>query len=111
MSKEFFDYDPWTGLAYYTEQDGPNTIVRTEQDCSPVLEHTMEKRNSGSGDKRIAGHMNHYADIPNGVALQLMQKDINIFNLRKGDFPKLAREIEQNYPYLKVTDKKAWRPR
>ena len=108
--KKLLDYDELTGLAYYTEDDDGRTILRSEQDCAAVLKETMERRNSGSGDNKIAGHMNHYAEIPNGVALELLKKGINIWNLRREEFPRFAQEIETNYPHLKVTNKKAWRP-
>lgn len=108
--KKLLDYDEVTGLAYYTEQQEEKTILQSVQDCSRVLEHTKEKRLTGSGDKKIAGHISHYCDVPNGVALELLKKGINIYNLRAEDFPRFAQEIETNYPYLKVTEKKAWRP-
>lgn len=115
MTKQFFDYDAVTGLAYYTEQDGENTILRSEQDCTPVLEDNLKRRNEGTGDNRISEHIIHYANIPNGVALELLKKGIDCFNIRGGrhgpEFKRFAQEIETNYPYLKVTNLKEWRPR
>jgi hypothetical protein len=111
MGKEFLDYDADTGLAYYTEQDGDKTFVRSEQDCSAILDHVAEKRNSGAGDNRIAGHMNHVAEIPNAVGLEMLKKGINVWNIRgKAEETKLLREIETNYPHLKVTQRRVWRP-
>ena len=111
--KEFLDYDPFTGLATYTEDIDDNRItVHQEEDVAGLLDHLKEKRNTRSGDYSIAGHMNHYAEIPQTVAVELMRKGINVYNLRgKEEFDRLAREIETNYPMLKVTDKKAWRPK
>lgn len=114
--KQLLDFDPVTGLAYYTEErDDGKITLHTEQDCRRILEHTKEKRNSGSGDNKIAGHMSHYAEIPNGVALALMKKGINVYKgfgrRNTAEWNRFAREIETNYPYLKVTDKRAWRPK
>lgn len=108
--RQFLDYDPWTGLQYYTEEieDGVMAVQST-QDCTREVDYATRLRNHGA-DKGISGHIYHYAEIPNGVALELLKKGINIYNMRKEEFPRFAREIETNYPMLKTTHRKAWKP-
>lgn len=108
---QLLDYDALTGVAYYTEEDGDKTFIRSEQECSKIVDYVAEKRRSGAGDNRIAGHANHVAEIPNGVGLELLKKGINIWNIRgKAEETALLREIETNYPQLKVTNRRIWRP-
>lgn len=107
----FLHTDANSGLSYYSDEtpDG-KTVIRSQQDVEPVLDEAARRRNSGSGDKTIGGHMQHYCMLPNSVSLQLMQKGINPFRMVGDDWKRFRKEIETNYPYLKVTDKKAWRP-
>jgi len=113
MAKRLLDYDVLTGEAIYTEADDTTgrMVVETVQDVAPVLDHVKEKRNSGSGDNVIGGCVHHVAEIPNVVGLEMLKKGINVWNIKgKAEETRLLREIETNYPHLKVTNKTIWRP-
>ena len=101
-----------SGLKYFesTEPVTGKTIIRSEQDVQPVLDEAARQRATGERDKGIAGHMKHYCYLPNGVALELLKKGINMQRPQNGDWARFFKEIETNYPYLKTTEKKAWRP-
>jgi hypothetical protein len=103
MSKEFFDYDPLTGVTHYTEQIGDETIVYTEQNLTPLLERNKAIANEGAKDKGISDSWWHYCDVPPVVELALRKKGINIHNPDHGKA--MFREINANYPYLKLTHK------
>ncbi len=103
MSK-FLDYNVHRGTWYeydYDPQDD-KAIVSIKQDIEPVLDYTKELRNSGINDK--VGEFSHYAVIPAHVEVALRQKGINIYN--QNQTKDVVREIESNYPYLKVTNLK-----
>lgn len=102
---EFFDWNPAHGTWYESEydyQDGKITIA-TMQDVEPVVDFCKAKRNSDHGDTGIKRGFWHYAKIPTHVELELRQKGISIYE--RGQTKELLREINQNYPYLKVTNK------
>ncbi len=98
---EFLDWNPHRGTYYKTEYDHSEDkmTVYTGQDCAPVLEEALQQRNSGDHDK--VGDFNRYAIIPAHVEVELRQKGINIYN--QDQTPELLREINKNYPHLKVT--------
>ena len=101
-----------SGLNYLesTDPGSGKTIIRSEQDCQPVLDRAAKQRATGERDKGIAGHMKHYCYLPNGVALELMKKGINMMRPTNSDWARFFQEIETNYPMLKTTEKKGWRP-
>ena len=101
---EFFDYDPLTGVSHYTEQDGDTTIVHTVQDLTPLVERNKKIANEGLKDGGIKDSWWHYCDIPPVVELALRKKGINIHDPDHGKA--MFKEINQNYPYLKLTHKK-----
>lgn len=109
---EFLHTDPNSGLSYYTSEDpgSGKTIIRSEQDVQPVLDLAAEQRATGERDKGIMGHMKHYCYLPLGVMLELQKKGINMFRPTNSDWAKFHYEIETNYPKLKTTEKKGWRP-
>ena len=74
--------------------------IEAKQDVQPVLDYTSALRNSGEHDK--VGDFNRYAMIPAHVEIALRKKGINIYN--KYQTKELLKEINQNYPYLKVTN-------
>lgn len=80
--------------------DGDNLVIHIKQDVQPVLDYAKAQRNSGANDK--AGDFAKYAVIPAHVEVALRQKGINIYN--GAQTKELLREINQNYPYLKVTN-------
>jgi hypothetical protein len=103
MAREFFDYDPLTGVTHYTEQQGDTTIVYTEQDLTPLIERNKKIANLGLKDKGIKEGWFHYCDIPPVVELALRKKGINIHDPSHGKA--MFKEINANYPYLKLTHK------
>lgn len=108
----FLHTDPNSGLSYYesTEPGTDRTIVRSEQDVQPVLDLAKEQRATGERDKGIMGHMKHYCYLPLGVMLEMKKKGINMMRPTNKDWERFFQEIEMNYPYLKTTEKKGWRP-
>ena len=101
MSK-FYDYNPTKGVWHEEGYDHveDKVVIHTKQDVEPVLEYTKQLRNSGENDK--VGAFSRYAVIPTSVELALRKKGINIYN--KHQTKELLREINQNYPHLKVTN-------
>lgn len=106
MAKEFFEYDPLRGITYYTEQDGDDTILHTSQDLTPLIERNKAIANAGLKDNGIKESWWHYCDIPPVVELALRKKGIDIHNPDHEEA--MFREINTNYPVLKLTDKWHW---
>ena len=110
---EFLHKSNASGLSYYSDHDHATdkTVIRSQQDVKPVLDEALERRNSGSGDNKIAGHMSHYAMVPAVVQLELMKKGIHLDRLNDPEqWRRFAFEMETTYKHFKVTDKKVWRP-
>lgn len=97
---QFLDYNPHKGTALYYEQDGNTLTTHTMQDLQPALDYTKEMRNSGKNDK--VGDFNHYAIITPTMELELRNKGINPY--RKEYTARLLKEIDENYPHMKVTN-------
>ena len=97
---QFLDYNPERGTKLYYEQDGSVLRTHTQQDMQPFLDYTKGCRNDGGNDK--VGDFNHYAVIPAWVELELRNKGINIY--RKEYTARLLKEIDENYPFCKVTN-------
>lgn len=107
-----FDHDPVTGMTQYFDYD-PMTgdiFISHEQDVSGMLDAFSQKRNDPEAWKKgVKESFAHYATIPAIVELELRKKGIDIND--KSQTKRIIQEIEKNYPYLKVTDAKLWRPR
>ncbi len=96
---QYFDYDPVT----------EDVSITTVQDVSETLDVLKSKRDDPDAWKKgVKESFAHYATIPVVVEMELKKKGINVYD--KTHSKRLLQEIEQNYPYLKVTDKKMWRP-
>jgi hypothetical protein len=110
---EFLDYDPNSGLSYYHAEEDGKTIIHSMQDVEPVLKRAEQKRHMGLSDKGIGGdgHMKEYCYLPMSIMLELKKKGINMMNPSPGDWKRFFYEIETNYPMLKTTEKKGWRPK
>jgi len=93
-----------TGTWYEEDYDATtdSIIIHTKQDTQPVLDYAKAQRNSGVNDK--VGEFAHYAIIPAIVQVQMRQKGIDINNKRH--YPRVFKEIETNYQYLKTTNLK-----
>lgn len=109
----FLHTDVNSGLSYYEDTDEVSgiTTIKSMQDVEPVLKRAKQKRDSGTSDKGIAGHMKEYCYLPAGIMLELYKKGINMMNPHPSDWSRFFKEIETNYPQLKTTEMKAWRPR
>jgi hypothetical protein len=105
---ELFDYDPLTGIRTLWEHDEETGkgIFRREQDVSAVVDYTTGIRNQGLADAELKkdDYMCLYAMIPAGVEMELLAKGISLYD--KNATKRLLDEINVNYPYLKVTDKR-----
>jgi hypothetical protein len=108
---EFLDYDPNSGLSYFHSEEDGKTIIHSRQDVEPVLRRAEQKRRMSGPDKGIAGHMKEYCYLPMSIILELRKKGINMMNPHEDDWKKFFYEIETNYPMLKTTEMKGWRPK
>jgi len=112
MAFEHFSYDPLTGvrtLFDFNEETG-ESIFRREQDVSGVLEWAAAKRRENSTRDMLKkdDFFCLHSTIPALVEVELLKKGLSLN--REEDLPRVAKEIEQNYQYLKCTDLKLWRP-
>ena len=91
---QYFDYDPAKDTYYLT----------TTQDLSGMLDKIKQSRdNPDVWGKGVKEEWAHFASIPPVVEMQLKLKGIDIYN---PDHTKaLIKEINENYPYLKLTTK------
>ncbi len=114
MAFEKFSYDPLTGVTTlfdYDEEKGM-AIFRREEDVSGLLKVAAETRANGvttyigTNDEQWFPQ----AIIPATVMAELLKKGIDVGRMEGKDASSLAREIEKNYPQLKMTDKKLWLP-
>jgi hypothetical protein len=102
MAREFFDYDPITGMTEYLEfTDNGKFHITSEQDVEPVLDYTRMLANTGGTEHGFKSEGWLYAVIPPVVQSQLFAKGINF--LDKNDTKKLLSEINSNYQYCKTT--------
>lgn len=102
---EIFDYDPERGITTFFEHDEltDKTTLHRVQDVEPLVDYTKAIRNDALKDDGIKGNFWHYASIPPIVELELRKKGIDIYN--PDHTKQILKEINQNYPYLKMTDK------
>lgn len=105
MSK-LFDYDPLTGLTehFAYDEDRQKALIRTTEDVEPLLERNKALRSHQACDGKRDDWMRLYCSIPMTVVMELKKKGIDVFN--RHHTKRVYQEIETNYPYLKVTDKK-----
>lgn len=102
----FVDYDPQSGVETWADGDDNNRLqVHYRQDVKPLLDVTMAERNDGVSDKRWRQTgMALYARIPPVTIMELRNKyGVDIFN--KDHLARAMRLINQEYPYLKCTEK------
>ena len=101
MAREFFDYDPLTGLQEYVEEVDGRIHLTYEQDVEAVLNHTKALANEGLPDQNFRGEGWLYAIIPAVVQMQMLKKGINFAD--QNDVAKIVQEVNENYPLLKTT--------
>lgn len=109
MAFEKYSYDPLTGVTTFFDYDEENdlTIFRREEDVSGILKLAAETRATGVNTYLGQAEEKWFpqAIIPAMVLAEMMKKGINVTE----DPEAVAREIETNYKYLKLTDKHIWR--
>jgi hypothetical protein len=100
-----FDYDPVTGISQHFDYDPVSEQIHltSSQDLTYFLEQLKQKRdNPDAWKKGVKQSWAHYATIPAVVELQLKKKGIDIYN--PNQTKELLKEINTNYPFLKVTN-------
>ncbi len=101
-----FDQNPDTGVTTYFDYDPikDQAFLTYEQDVSGFLDHTNALRKNEDYSKRgIKEEWWHYASIPTVVELELRNKGLKLEN--PDHMPRILKEINSNYPYIKSTDK------
>ena len=101
-----FDHNSVTGVSQYFDYDpAKDTYYLTStQDISGMLDKIKQARdNPETWDKGVKQEWAHFASIPPVVEMQLKQKGIDIYN--PDQTKELIKEINTNYPYLKLTTK------
>lgn len=107
---EFFDYRPDTGIMEtwdYDEMSG-KAFVHHSSDLEAFFARNQDLRNSGATDKGLMDNgreFHMYASIPPTVQIELRAKGIDIYSSDKTMQRRMFDEINQNYPYLKTTNK------
>ena len=104
MSK-FLDFNPengaWVETDYSAHED--KITVSRKQDLQGVLDYAKANRNSGINDKIGKDFFfSKYAIIPAVVQVDMMKKGIDINNPHQTK--EVMKEINQNYPHLKMTN-------
>lgn len=100
----FFDYDPLTGVSQHFDYDPVTEQIRitSSQELTGFLDDLQKKRNDPTAWKKgVKQDWAHYATIPPIVEMELRKKGIDIYNPHQTK--ELLREINKNYPFLKVT--------
>ena len=112
MGRELLDYDPDTCVSHYTETVGDKITLQYEVDATAIVEANKVHRNQGHYDEGTKNkELYKYCDLDDVLIMKMLNKGINILRPSESDWKKFFREIETNYPYYKVTNKKAWRPK
>lgn len=100
--REFFDFDPLTGVTEYVEFHPDNTFsITTEQDVEPFLDFCKELERSQIPDANFKKEGWLYACIPPVVQAQMFKRGINIMD--PNDSKKVLQTINSDYQYCKVT--------
>lgn len=102
--KRFFDANKDAGTVNYFDYDDQTDeiTIQTVQDVSGLLDQLRNKRND-IGDRAIKEEFWHYATIPAVVEIELRNKGIDIYD--KNCTKRLYKEINENYPWLKASNK------
>ena len=102
-----FDYDAETGVQTHYDYDPikDQAFLTYTQDVSGFLDHMKVMRsNEAYSAKGMKEDWWHYCSIPPVVEMELLKKGLSLN--RRDDHPKIFKEINANYPYLKATEKK-----
>lgn len=102
----FFDHDPLTGVTETFDYDPvmDRMAISYSQDVSHMLDRMNAIRNNPDIWKDgVKNSWALYAQLPTVVQMELINKGFKLDG--KDDTKKLFKEINQNYPFLKATDK------
>lgn len=87
----------------HVDNETGDLVIHRMQDVSPVLEYNKFLRSLGSSHyKGEDGTMWHYARIPTPILEQMIKKYGPEIVLGEDCDDRIIKEIETNYPYLKV---------
>lgn len=107
MAREFFGFDPMTGITRYIEDIGDGKRVATsEQDATALVERNKRWANEGAKDRGIKEGWWHVCDVPPTIWLEMKRKGMDILSPDNAEFKRALRYIQANYPHLKTTHKK-----
>ena len=101
-----FDHDPETGITEYFDYDPitDQVLMTYSQDTSAMLDTIATARNNPDNwNKGVKESWAMYASIPPVVQMELMKKGLSLD--RKDDMKAILKEINTNYPFLRLTDK------
>ena len=109
MAREFFDYDPLTGITTWTEHgtdinDESVVLIHRTQDVQPLLDYCEKLRNENI--HTVKDEFFHYAKIPTVVQMELLKKGLDIYSNDESVLKRIRQEIEANYPKLKTSHAK-----
>lgn len=106
MAREFFDYEPMTGLTEYLEwsPDGQTFSLHYEQDVEPSKEFCQFLANTGGTEHNFRGEGWLYAALPMIAIMQMRKKGFDALGNHGREGTKyLLNEINANYPVFKTT--------
>ena len=100
-----FDHDPVTGVTQYFDYDPitDNIHIHHTQDVGAMLDQIKNKRLDAKSKGKVETFA-HYATIPAIVELQLAKKGLKLSD--PNATKKIIQEIEREYAYCKVTEKR-----
>lgn len=104
MTLLYTDWSP-NGIQHqaHVDEETDDLIIHRLQDVSPILDYNKELRSLGASYyKGENGDMWHYAKVPASVMEQMIQKYGPEIILGDDCDDRLIKEIEVNYPWLKV---------
>jgi hypothetical protein len=104
MGREFFDFDPLTGITeYYEEQDG-KVHIHSVADVEPMMDAAKRIANSGTSDeawKKQGAAI--YAVIPPIIMGHMLKRGINVMD--QNDIGRVVKEMNTTYANFKTTHK------
>jgi hypothetical protein len=106
MARQIFEVNRTTGMTTWFDYDDAtdNAFLYHEQDLTPLLEYTRAHAREGAKDHGIKAGFWHYAEIPTVIIYEMRKKGIDVFN--HDHMPRVLKEIDEHYPWLKMTEKK-----
>ena len=107
-----FDYNPDTGVTQYFDYDESSDVIAitSVQDHSAVLDEMARLRNTPEAWKKgVKESFALFAKITPLMEMEMRKKGLDVYN--KNHTKAIIKEIEQNYPMMKATEAKLWRPR